>query len=148
MLPLPCPWIHALPSSLHTHTPFPPLPLHIHTKHIFPPLLHRVGVWHQVLIGEDIFLGQVNISVGSLTNTGKAHLGWYLLSPRHDSEQNSPRSDLGSIRLGVKYSRVFILPLVMYEPLKSLLLQSVERQVRNLEVALKRRRRWEVEEGG
>ena len=145
MLPPPYPWIHTLSSSLHAHTFFDPPSPSTHTHTFFdppspsthththtcplPPLLHRVGVWHQVLIGEDIFLGQVNISVGSLTDTGKAHLGWYLLSPRHDSEQNSPRSDLGSIRLGVKYSRVFILPLVMYEPLKSLLLQSLERQV-------------------
>ena len=132
---------HTHTLSPHTHTPFlllPPTHTHFPHTHSFPPSpththtllpLHRVGLWHQVLIGEDIFLGQVNISVGSLRDTAKAHVGWYLLSPRHDSEQNSPRSDLGTIRLGVKFSRVFIFPLVMYEPLKSLLLQSLGRQV-------------------
>lgn len=70
--------------------------------------------------------------MGSL-DIAKAHLGWYLLTPRHESEKkfekNSLRPDLGSIRLRVVYSLSCIFPLKTYEPLQSLLLQSLERQV-------------------
>lgn len=94
-------------------------------------IIVRVSVWHQALITDDVFLGQVNISVGSL-DIAKAHLGWYLLTPRHESEKkfekNSLRPDLGSIRLRVVYSLSCIFPLKTYEPLQSLLLQSLERQ--------------------
>lgn len=86
----------------------------------------RVSLWHQTLLGisEDVFLGQVNILLSSLT-PARTHGGWYLLGPRPEIVEHPPKADLGSLRITVKYSENCIYPLRVYAPLQKLLRESL-----------------------
>ena len=89
----------------------------------------RVSVWHTSLLCEDILLGQVNLSLSSLTPP-TSHTAWYLLSSRPTVAGQAPKQDLGQMRLKVTYSRDFIFSRVTYEPMIDLLLDSLTSVVR------------------
>lgn len=84
----------------------------------------RVTVWHDPLIGEKVFLGQVNLSIGSFTigNSCWSHDGWYWLCPRPATPQAS-RPDIGSLRVKVDYSQDVIYPLKVYDALSQMLVE-------------------------
>ena len=89
----------------------------------------RVSVWHTSLLSEDILLGQVNLSLGSLTQATN-HTAWYMLSSRPTVAGQTPKQDLGQMRLKVTYSRDYIFPRMTYEPMIGLLQDSLTSPVR------------------
>lgn len=89
----------------------------------------RVSVWHTSLLSEDIPLGQVNLSLGSVT-LSTDHTAWYSLCSRPTVAGQTPKQDLGQMRLKVTYSRDYIFPRVTYEPMIDLLLDSLNSKVR------------------
>lgn len=89
----------------------------------------RVSVWHTSLLSEDIPLGQVNLSLGSVT-LSTDHTAWYSLSSRPTVAGQTPKQDLGQMRLKVTYSRDYIFPRATYEPMIDLLLDSLNSKVR------------------
>lgn len=91
-------------------------------------VIMRVSVWHTSLLSEDVLLGQVNLSLSSLTPPIN-HTGWYLLSSRPTVTGQAPKQDLGQMRLKVTYSRDFIFSRLTYEPMIGLLLDSITSKV-------------------
>ena len=89
----------------------------------------RVSVWHTGLLSEDIPLGQVNLSLGSVS-LSTDHTAWYTLSSRPVVAGQTPKQDLGQMRLKIIYSRDYIFPRVTYEPMIGLLLDSLNSKVR------------------
>ena len=88
----------------------------------------RVSVWHQQpLLTEDVFLGQVNIALTTF-DMSRSHNGWYQLCARQGGGQ-TPRPDVGSLRIRVSYCEDFIFPLKVYAPLQTSLLNSLTCQV-------------------
>ena len=83
----------------------------------------RVSLWHDPLIGEKIFLGQVNLSIGSLKSFLN-HDGWHWLCPRPTAPTQANRPDIGSLRIKVYYSQDVIYPLKVYDMLSHLLVES------------------------
>ena len=77
---------------------------------------------------------QVNVSTAAV-DSSRAYHGWFQLSPRpRESQPALPEKlDLGSIRMSVRYSQNFIYHLDVYGPLQSLLIQSLEAEVRREE---------------
>ena len=75
----------------------------------------------------------MNVSTTAI-DSSRAYHGWFQLSPRpREGLREGPggeRVELGSVRLSVSYSEDYIYPLEVYKPLQSLLLQSLETQVR------------------
>lgn len=92
------------------------------------PHLNRVSVWHQSLLSEDVFMGQVNLLIGSL-DLGKAHTSWYTLLPRPKVSKGLPPPRIGTMRIQVNYALDYIHPRSSYEPLISLLTRSFEQPV-------------------
>ncbi len=92
-------------------------------------VIMRVSVWHTSLLSEDIPLGQVNLSLGSVT-LSTDHTAWYTLCSRPMVAGQTPKQDLGQMRLKVTYSRDYIFPRVTYEPMIGLLLGSLNSKVR------------------
>lgn len=86
--------------------------------------LVRVAIWHQQLLGEDTFLGEVHLSVGALS-TSRFHEAWYTLSSHWEMEQEVATPPLGSLRLQVSYHEDLIHPMSVYEPLKQMLLDGL-----------------------
>jgi hypothetical protein len=94
-------------------------------KHLLNAIV-RVGIWHDPLIGEKMFLGQMNLSIGSITigNSIWSHDGWYYLCPRPVTPTQSSRLDIGSLRVEIKYSKDVIYPLRVYDALCQMLLET------------------------
>ena len=83
-------------------------------------------MWHQQLIGEDIFLGQVHLSLASLDPfLSHSYEAWYSLCPRTEVMPTK----IGSVRMLVSYHEDYILPLSTYQPLLSLLTNSLTEPV-------------------
>lgn len=83
----------------------------------------RISLWHQQILGEDIFLGQVHLSLSSLDPVqSRSHEAWYSLCPRKDESSDDK---IGSIRLLLSYQEDYILPLSTYQPFLNLLLKSM-----------------------
>ena len=89
----------------------------------------RVSVWHTSLLSEDIPLGQINLSLGSIT-LSTDHTAWYTLSSRPTVAGQVPKQDLGQMRLKITYSRDYIFPRATYQPMIDLLLDSLNSKVR------------------
>jgi Ca2+-dependent lipid-binding protein len=93
----------------------------------------RISLWHQQMLG-DVFLGQVHLSLSSIDPyVGHAHEAWYSLCPRTDYV---PTNTGSSIRLLVLYHEDYILPTVMYQPLRLHLLNSITDQCCFVDTAL------------
>lgn len=92
-------------------------------KHLLDSIV-RVSVWHDPLIGEKVFLGQVNIAIGNVTTPSWSHSGWYWLCPRPTSPVLAHRPDIGSLRVKVVYSQDVIYPLHVYDTLSLMLVES------------------------
>ena len=88
----------------------------------------RVAVWHQTLLGEDIFLGQVHLLLSWL-ELGKEYEAWYALTPRKEEPSSPPGEGVGSMRLTVVYHEDTIYPAAVYHPLRVLLEESIIEQV-------------------
>ena len=88
--------------------------------------LVRVAIWHQQLLGEDTFLGEVHLSVGALSNS-RFHEAWYTLSSHWGMLEET--SSIGSLRLLVSYHEDLIHPMSGYEPLKQLLVDGLFEEV-------------------
>lgn len=84
----------------------------------------RVSVWHDPLIGEKLFLGQVNLSIGSFTPPNWSHTGWYWLCSRPTAPTQNNPPDIGSLRIKVHYSQDVIYPLRIYDNLSHMLVES------------------------
>ena len=82
----------------------------------------RVSVWHDPLIGEKVFLGQVNLSIGSITVGNWTHDAWYSLCSRPATPAQASRSEIGALRVKVQYSQDVIYPLKVYDALSQMLL--------------------------
>ena len=89
----------------------------------------KLSVWHQTLLGEDIFLGQVHLSLSWL-DPGKEYEAWYALTPRREEPPVAAGGAMGSMRLTVAYHEDCIHPAAVYEPLRILLEESIHEQVR------------------
>lgn len=87
----------------------------------------RVGVWHQTLLGDDVFLGQVHLSLAWVEPV-KEYDAWYTLNPRHEVPVGGDGT-LGSMRLIVVYHEDCIHQSSVYEPLRSLLVDSICEEV-------------------
>ena len=88
----------------------------------------RVAIWHQQLLGEDTFLGEVHLSVGALS-TSRSHEAWYTLSSHWEEQEEASTSVIGSLRLLVSYHEDLIHPMSGYEPLKQMLLDGLVEEV-------------------
>ncbi|XP_017777247.1 PREDICTED: GTPase-activating protein isoform X2 [Nicrophorus vespilloides] len=97
----------------------------------------NVSIWHNGM-GGDIFLGEVKVQLRGLQQQNAAlKNAWYFLQPR--SSKNKPHvsvstppgtrlsidNSLGSLRLQVQYTADHVFPAKVYEPLRNLLLDSV-----------------------
>lgn len=90
-------------------------------------------------MGEGVFLGEVRIPLHG-TQQQKAAYGnaWYFLQPRSSKDKPTPTcttptgtrlstdNSLGSLRLQVQYNADHVFPAPVYEPIRTLLLQSVD----------------------
>lgn len=88
----------------------------------------RVSLWHDPLIADRIFLGQVNLSIGTL-KFPMSHDGWYWLCSRPLPPGQANKADLGALRVKVHYSQDLIYPLQVYDPLRHLLLRGLDSPV-------------------
>ncbi|XP_064393848.1 ras GTPase-activating protein 3-like [Halichondria panicea] len=88
-------------------------------------IIVRASIWHQSLLSEDVFMGQVNLLIGSL-EPGKAHTSWYTLLPRPNVSGRIPQPSIGTMRIKVNYALDYVHPRSSYEPLISLLARSFE----------------------
>lgn len=89
----------------------------------------RVTVWHDPLIGERIFLGQVNLSIGAISTPSWSHEDWYWLCSRPATPTQASRPDIGSLRIRLEYTQDVIYPLKVYEALSQMLVETTESSV-------------------
>lgn len=75
----------------------------------------------------DVFLGQIHLSLSS-TQICQSHSyeAWYSLCSRSDYTPTK----IGSIRLLISYHEDYLLPSVTYQPLLTLLLNSITEKVK------------------
>lgn len=88
----------------------------------------RVSLWHDPLIGDRIFLGQVNLSISTL-KLPLVHDAWYWLCSRPLPPAKTNKPDSGSLRLKVHYSQDVLYPLAAYDPLTHLLVGGLDTSV-------------------
>ncbi|XP_019859524.1 PREDICTED: ras GTPase-activating protein 3-like [Amphimedon queenslandica] len=85
----------------------------------------RISLWHQQQLMGDVFLGQIHLSLSSLSLTGphppRSYQAWYSLRPR---SEYSPLK-IGSMRLLLIYHEDYILTSTTYQPLLNLLVNSI-----------------------
>lgn len=98
-----------------------------------------VAVWHDVGMGENVFLGEVKIPIhGKQQQNSIQPDAWYFLQPR-TSQSRPARScatppgtrlssdnSLGSLRLKLVYTADHVFPLATYDSLLNLLIQSLD----------------------
>lgn len=101
-----------------------------------------VTVWHDVGMGEDVFLGEIKIPMhGKQQQNAIKSDAWYYFQPRA-SQSRSTRScatppgtrlssdnSLGSLRLKLVYTADHVFPLATYDNLLNLLIQSTEQPI-------------------
>lgn len=101
-----------------------------------------VAVWHDVGMGENVFLGEVKIPMhGKQQQSSIKPDAWYYLQPR-TSQSRPARScatppgtrlssdnSLGSLRLKMVYTADHVFPLATYDGLLNLLIQSLEQPI-------------------
>ncbi|KAL5476310.1 hypothetical protein EMCRGX_G026236 [Ephydatia muelleri] len=85
----------------------------------------KVAFYHGGRVGDNPFLGEINLSMAEITMS-RSHNAWYQLCSRRESESRSNSSDLGSLRIKAVLLEDFIHPLSSYELLSSALLESLE----------------------
>ena len=85
----------------------------------------KLSVWHQTLLGEDVFLGHVHLSL-AWVEPGREYSAWYSLTPRCEIGGGAA---MGSMRLTVVYHEDCIHPAAVYEPLRTLLVDSISEEV-------------------
>ena len=88
-------------------------------------MIVKLSVWHQTLLGEDVFLGHVHLSL-AWVEPGKEYSAWYSLTPRCEVGGGVT---MGSMRLTVVYHEDCIHPAAVYEPLRTMLLESISEEV-------------------
>lgn len=102
-----------------------------------------VTVWHDVGMGEDVFLGEIKIPLHGKQqqNAIKSQDAWYYFQPR--ATQSRPArscatppgtrlscdNSLGSLRLKLVYTADHVFPLATYDNLLNLLIQSLEQPI-------------------
>uniref|UniRef100_A0A667Z765 RAS p21 protein activator 2 n=1 Tax=Myripristis murdjan TaxID=586833 RepID=A0A667Z765_9TELE len=82
----------------------------------------KVDLWNSGNLGQDVFLGEIRVSVKILRNE-HFHRAWYLLQPKGNGNK-SKSDDLGSLRLKLTYIEDTVLPSTCYTSLCNLLLKS------------------------
>lgn len=101
-----------------------------------------VAVWHDVGMGENVFLGEVKIPIhGKQQQNSIQPDAWYFLQPR-TSQSRPARScatppgtrlssdnSLGSLRLKLVYTADHVFPLATYDALLNLLIQSLDQPI-------------------
>ncbi|XP_053565798.1 ras GTPase-activating protein 2 [Bombina bombina] len=87
----------------------------------------RVDLWNNGNLAQDVFLGEIRISVKVL-RSDSSHRAWYLLQPKDNGNKSSKYEDLGSLRLSVSYAEDNVLASSYYVPLRSLILKSPDIQ--------------------
>lgn len=101
-----------------------------------------VAVWHDVGIGENVFLGEIKIPMhGKQQQNSVKSNAWYFLQPR-TSQSRPARScatppgtrlssdnSLGSLRLKLVYTADHVFPLATYDGLLNLLIQSLDQPI-------------------
>ena len=89
----------------------------------------RISLWHQQQLMGDVFLGQIHLSLSSLSLNGPhpphSYQAWYSLCPR---SEYSPLK-IGSVRLLLIYHEDYILTSTTYQPLLNLLVNSITESV-------------------
>ncbi|OCT81104.1 ras GTPase-activating protein 2 isoform X1 [Xenopus laevis] len=85
----------------------------------------RVDLWNNGNLGQDVFLGEIRISVKVLRNDS-SHRAWYLLQPKDNGSKTSKYDELGFLRLSICYTEDLVLSSNCYSPLRSLMLKSPE----------------------
>ncbi|XP_078522521.1 ras GTPase-activating protein 2 isoform X1 [Lissotriton helveticus] len=83
----------------------------------------RVDLWNNGNLAQDIFLGEVKVSLKVLRND-ISHDAWYFLQPRDNGNKTSKADELGSLRLNICYFEDYVLPSEHYVPLKNLMVKS------------------------
>ncbi|XP_075057719.1 ras GTPase-activating protein 2 [Mixophyes fleayi] len=87
----------------------------------------RVDLWNNGNLAQDVFLGEIRISVRVL-RSDSSHRAWYLLQPKDNGSKSSKSDDPGSLRLSICYTEDYVLTSEYYTPLKSLLMKSPDIQ--------------------
>lgn len=101
-----------------------------------------VTVWHDVGMGEDVFLGEIKIPMhGKQQQNAIKPDAWYYFQPRATlarptrscatppGTRLSSDNSLGSLRLKLVYSADHVFPLATYDNLLNLLIQSLEQPI-------------------
>ena len=88
-------------------------------------------MWHQARLTENVFLGEINLSLGPHTLPPFSWRSWYHLSPRevHPTSPSSVPPPLGSLRVNACYQQEYLHPIAAYEPLRDMLVQGLEQGV-------------------
>ncbi|KAM4771515.1 ras GTPase-activating protein 2 [Rhinophrynus dorsalis] len=85
----------------------------------------RVDLWNNGNLAQDVFLGEIRISVKVLRNES-SHRAWYLLQPKDNGNKSSKYDDLGSLRLSICYTEDCVLSSDCYSSLRNLMINSPE----------------------
>lgn len=101
-----------------------------------------VVVWHDVGMGEDVFLGEIKIPLhGKQQQNAIKSDAWYYFQPRTSimrptrscatppGTRLSSDNSLGSLRLKIVYAADHVFPLATYDNLLNLLVQSLEQPI-------------------
>lgn len=102
----------------------------------------NVTVWHDVGMGEDVFLGEIKIPMhGKQQQNAIKTDAWYYFQPRATLSRPmrscatppgtrlSSDNSLGSLRLKLVYTADHVFPLATYDNLLNLLIQSLEQPI-------------------
>ncbi|KAM9317426.1 ras GTPase-activating protein 2 [Gastrophryne carolinensis] len=87
----------------------------------------RVDLWNNGNLAQDVFLGEIRISLSVLKND-PTRSAWYLLQPKGSGSKSSKYDDLGSLRLSICYTEDNVLSSEYYTPLRTLLVKSPDAQ--------------------
>lgn len=101
-----------------------------------------VAVWHDVGMGEDVFLGEIKIPIhGKQQQSAIKSDAWYYFQPRTSHSRPtrscatppgtrlSSDNSLGSLRLKIVYTADHVFPLATYDNLLNLLMQSLDQPI-------------------
>lgn len=101
-----------------------------------------VSAWHDVGMGENVFLGEVKIPIhGKQQQNSLQPDAWYFLQPRTSQSRPmrscatppgtrlSSDNSLGSLRLKLVYTADHVFPLATYDGLLNLLVQSLDQPI-------------------
>lgn len=102
----------------------------------------NISVWHDVGMGEDVFLGEIKIPMhGKQQQNAIKSDAWYYFQPRATlarptrscatppGTRLSSDNSLGSLRLKLVYTADHVFPLATYDSLLNLLIQSIEQKI-------------------